>query len=477
MEKMSALDASFLDVEDAVSHMHIGSIGIFEGPPPAREELRSMVLGKLPLVPRYRQVVLAVPFSIGRPAWVDDPHFNLDYHLRATGLPAPGGVQELRRLVGRVMSQQLDRSKPLWEMWAVEGLDGGRWALISKIHHCMVDGVAGTDLLAIVMDRERRPTSPPVRAFSPRAAPRTGMLVASGIAENLLIPWQVARALSSPDRALRRGREAARGLLRLRGVASPTPSSSLNGPLGAHRRWSWARAELSEIKEVRAALGGTVNDVVLAAITGGFRRLILSRGESVERVLRTLVPVSVRSATEHGMYNNRVSAMFADLPVGIEDPADRLRSITAQMADLKESHEAVAGEVLTSLGGFAPPLLLALAERLATRVPQQSVDTVTTNVPGPQHPLYACGRRMLESFPYVPLGGHVRVGVAIYSYDGACTFGVTGDYDTAPDIEVLCEGIDRSVRELLGRARAGAAKGKARKRARGRDPRAARAAS
>ena len=182
MEKMSALDASFLDVEDAVSHMHIGSIGIFEGPPPAREELRGMVLGKLPLVPRYRQVVLAVPFSIGRPAWVDDPHFNLDYHLRATGLPAPGGVQELRRLVGRVMSQQLDRSKPLWEMWAVEGLDGGRWALISKIHHCMVDGVAGTDLLAIVMDRERRPAIRPcrhsrlgprrVRACSSRAGSR-----------------------------------------------------------------------------------------------------------------------------------------------------------------------------------------------------------------------------------------------------------------------------------------------------------------
>ena len=477
MEKMSALDASFLDVEDAVSHMHIGSIGIFEGPPPLYEELRGMVLGKLPLVPRYRQVVCTIPLSVGRPAWVDDPHFNLDYHLRRTGLPAPGGEQELRRLVGRVMSQQLDRSKPLWEMWAVEGLDRDRWVLISKIHHCMVDGVSGTDLIAVLMDREPVSAPPAVRAWAPQAPPSPAMLLASGIAENLLIPWEAARALSSPDRILQRGGEAVRGLLRFADVTRPTPRSSLNGPLGPHRRWSWARARLSEVKEVRTALGGTVNDVVLAAITGGFRRLIISRGESVDRVVRTLIPVSVRSSTEQGVYNNRVSAMFADLPVGIEDPVERLHSIRAQMADLKESHEAVAGEVLTSLGGFAAPLLLALAERLATRVPQHNVNTVTTNVPGPQYPLYACGRRMLESLPYVPLGGHVRVGVAIYSYDGACTFGVTGDYDAAPDIDILCEGIERSMAELLSRSRGRARARRSRRLTRGSSQRASQAAS
>ena len=477
MEKMSALDASFLDVEDAVSHMHIGSIGIFEGPPPAEEELRGMVLGKLPLVPRYRQVVRTVPLSIGRPVWVEDPHFNLDYHLRRTGLPAPGGVQELRRLVGRVMSQQLDRSKPLWEMWAVEGLDADRWAIISKIHHCMVDGVAGTDLIAVLMDREPLARPPAPQPWEARSGPPTGLLLASGIAENLLIPWRVARALCSRERVLSRGGQAARGLVRLRGVTLPTAESSLNGPLGPHRRWSWARAQLSEIREVRTALGGTVNDVVLASVTGGFRRLLISRGESVDRVLRTLVPVSVRSADEKGVYNNRVSAVFADLPVGIEDPVARLRSIRAQMDDLKESHEAVAGEVLTSLGGFAAPLLLALAERLATRVPQHNVNTVTTNVPGPQQPLYACGRRMLESLPYVPLGGHVRVGVAIYSYDGACSFGVTGDYDAAPDIDVLCEGIEQSMSELLDLARSRRRSGGTRKPARGRGRGAARAAS
>jgi diacylglycerol O-acyltransferase / wax synthase len=455
MERMSALDATFLEVEDAVTHMHIGSLGIFEGPPPLHEELREMVLGKLALVPHYRQAVRFVPLGMGRPSWVDDAHFNLDYHLRRTGLPAPGGEKELRRLVGRVMSQQLDRAKPLWEMWIVEGLDAGRWALISKIHHCMVDGVAGSDLISVLLDRERKPEPATKDTWEPRSSPGGVMLLAQAIGHTLLSPSEAVRALPPPRQILERAQETAQGLLRMRGLIKPTPASSLNGPVGPHRRWDWARAQLSDIKIVRSALGGTVNDVVLACITGGFRRLLLSRGESVDRVVRTLVPVSVRSASEHGDYNNRVSAMFAELPVSIEDPVKRLSSIRAQMADLKDSHEAVAGEVLTSLAGFAPPLLLALAERLATRVPQNSVNTVTTNVPGPQHPLYAGGRRMLESLPYVPLGGHVRVGVAIFSYDGACTFGVTGDYDTAPDIDVLCAGIEASLSELLKLAGSG----------------------
>jgi WS/DGAT/MGAT family acyltransferase len=453
MEKMTALDASFLDLEDPVSHMHIGSVCIFEGPRLPAEELRGMVLAKLPRVPRYRQVVRAVPFSVGRPVWVDDQHFNLDYHLRRTGLAAPGGDEELRRLVGRIMSQQLDRAKPLWEMWVVEALDAERWALISKVHHCMVDGVAGTELTDALMDREPLPTPPVTDTWKPRPVPASPVLLARGVADTLLIPWEVVSAVPGPGKLLRRSGEAAQGLLRMRGLTVPTPPSSLNGPLGPHRRWSWARARLAEIKEVRTALGGTVNDVVLACISGGFRHLLTTRGEAVERRVRTLVPVSVRSADERGTYNNRVSAMFADLPVGIDDPVARLHSITAQMADLKHSHEAVAGEVLTSLTGFAPPMLLALGERMATRLPQRSVNTVTTNVPGPQYPLYACGRRMLEAFPYVPLGGHVRVGVAIYSYDGACTFGVTADYDAAPDVDVLCEGIQESLAELLRSAR------------------------
>ncbi|MGA2321617.1 MAG: wax ester/triacylglycerol synthase family O-acyltransferase [Solirubrobacteraceae bacterium] len=447
MQRLSALDASFLEVEDAVTHMHIGSVALFEGPAPRYEELRAMVLGKLALVPRYRQIVRFVALSAGRPVWVDDPHFNLDYHLRATGLPAPGGERELRELVGRVMSQQLDRAKPLWEMWIVEGLGEQRWAFVSKTHHCMVDGVSASDLLTVILDRAPAPTRKD--SWRPQPAPAGLELLGRALALNLIGRCEGARALLAPRQLARRGQDAARGLLRMRGVIKPPPPSSLNGAVGPNRRWSLARAKLSAVKTARGTLGGTVNDVVLACITGGFRRLLISRGESVDRVVRTLVPVSVRSPGEHGVYNNRVSAIFADLPVAIEDPVLRLQSISAQMADLKESKEAVAGEVLTSLSGFAPPMLLALAERLGTRVPQHNINTVTTNVPGPQHPLYAAGRRMLEAFPYVPLAGHVRVGVAIFSYNGAITFGVTGDYDTAPDIEVLCEGIEEGLAELL----------------------------
>jgi len=348
-----------------------------------------------------------------------------------------------------VMSQQLDRSKPLWEMWIAEGLEEDRWALVSKVHHCMVDGVAGSDLLTVLLDRERDPAPTASQAWTPKAAPDGLALLAQALVGDLLVGYAAARALRTPFELLRRGQDAARGLLRMRGLVRPAPPSSLNGSVGPHRRWSMARARLADVKTVRASFGGTVNDVVLACITGGFRALLLSRGESVERVVRTMVPVSVRSPGEHGEYNNRVSAMFAELPVAIEDPVGRLRSISAQMGDLKQSNEAVAGEVLTALGGFAPPLLLALGERLATRVPQHNINTVTTNVPGAQYPLYAGGRKMLEAFPYVPLGGHVRVGVAIFSYDGALTFGVTGDYDTAADIEVVCDGIERAMAELL----------------------------
>jgi WS/DGAT/MGAT family acyltransferase len=244
--------------------------------------------------------------------------------------------------------------------------------------------------------------------------------------------------------------EVGRGLANLRRVAEPGPATSLNGPIGPHRRWDWARSSLADVKRIRKAHGGTVNDVVLAAITRGFRDLLLDRGEPVEgRAVRTLVPVSVRAEHERGTYNNKVSAMFADLPVAIDDPVQRLRSISEQMQRLKESGQAVAAERLTALGGFAPAMLLALAGRVGTRVPQRAVNTVTTNVPGPQHPLYLAGRRMLEAFPFVPLGGSVRVGVAIFSYDSNISFGVTGDRDAAPDIGVLCRGIERGMAELM----------------------------
>jgi diacylglycerol O-acyltransferase len=455
MQTMSPLDASFLHIEDAVTHMHIGSVGIFEGPAPGAGEVRSAIAARLPLVPRYRQKVRFVPLALGRPIWVDDPHFNLDYHVRRTGLPAPGGDEELRTLVGRVMSQQLDRAKPLWEMWVVEGLDDGRWALISKTHHCMVDGVSATDLMSVILSKEREAEPQDADAWSPGPEPGSVALVTHSLALRAASPYEAMRTVLSaargPRRVARKSFDTARGVVNLRPLLNPNPARSLNGPIGPHRRWDWARARLSDVKQIRAAHDATINDVVLAAITHGFRELLLSRGESVKgRVIRTLVPVSVRAEDQHGTYNNKVSAMFAELPVEIEDPVGRLESLHEQMQHLKHSGQAVAAEQLTALSGFAPGMLLALAGRVGTRLPQNSVNTVTTNVPGPQRPLYLSGRRLLEAFPFVPLGGHVRIGVAIFSYDGGINFGVTGDYDKALDIGVLCRGIEGGVQELLG---------------------------
>ena len=454
MDRMSPLDASFLHVEDAVSHMHIGSVAVFEGPPPDPDDFAQMVEGKLPAVPRYRQKVRFVPLQLARPVWVDDPHFQLGYHLRHTALAAPGRDRELRNLVGRVMSQQLDRHKPLWEMWIVEGLEHDHWALVSKVHHCMVDGVSGTDLLTVVLDAEPEPARPMPDSWHPESEPSSTRLVRDALLDLAASPYEQLRALRSATRAPRQAvgqlEEVARGLRAWTGVVRPTQASSLNGPIGPHRRWDWARTTLADVKTVRRGLGGTVNDIVLTVLTRGFRDLLLGRGESVDdRVVRTLVPVSVRTSGERGTYNNRVSAMIAELPVGLVDPAERLAAIRAQMDDLKESKQAVAGEVLTSLSGFAPSLLLALGTRVAMRIPQRNVNTVTTNVPGPQHQLYACGRPMLEAFPFVPLASTVRVGVAIFSYNGMLNYGVTGDYDTAPDIAVLCGGVEAGMTELL----------------------------
>lgn len=453
MQTMSHVDASFLHIEDAVSHMHIGPVGIFEGPAPGPEEVPAAIAARLPLVPRYRQKVRFVPYDLGRPVWVD-PHFNLDYHVRRTALPSPGGDQELRNLVGRVMSQQLDRAKPLWELWVVEGLGEGRWALISKVHHCMVDGVAASDLLSVLLDSERNPSPAAPEAWKPEREPSTAELVAHALAERAASPYEGLRtalaAVRDPSRLVREGFEVGQGLANLQRVSAPGSATSLNGPLGPHRRWAWARSRLADVKRIREAHGGTVNDVVLAAITGGFRDLLLARGEHVQgRVVRTVVPVSVRAGHERGTYDNKVSAMFAELPVEIEDPVARLESIREQMHNLKRSGQAVAAERLTALSGFAPAELLALAGRVASQVPQHAVNMVTTNVPGPQHPLFLCGRRMLEAFPWCPLSGHLRIGVAIFSYDGNITFGVTGDRDTTPDIAVLCEGIERGIEQLL----------------------------
>jgi diacylglycerol O-acyltransferase len=452
MEWMSAIDSSFLHIENDVTPMHIGGVSLFEGPPPAFAELKEMVAGKLDLVPRYRQKVRFMPLGAGTPAWVEDPHFSLDYHVRHTAVPAPGSEEQLRQMAARVFSQALDRNKPLWELWSVEGLADGRWALLSKVHHCMVDGVAATDLMSVMFSDTS--TGGPRRAFSPPPEPSSVELLARTLAHKVSPAGQLQslrRAVQAPRETLRTVAEATRAAAAASSRLRPVAGGTLTGPIGPHRRWAWADVRLTDVKTVRSALGGTVNDVVLTIITAGFRELLDARGEppGPDQVVRTMVPVSVRRRGERGVYNNRVSAVFAGLPVGLDEPRQRLERIRAEMDGIKETKQAVAGDVLSSLSGFAPPLLLALGSRLVTASPRLNMHTATTNVPGPQQPVQTLGRRMLESYPFVPVVGSVRIVVAIFSYDGGLYFGVTGDYDGAPDIEVLTAGISRGMKDLL----------------------------
>jgi diacylglycerol O-acyltransferase len=449
VQAMSVQDAMFLHVENDVTPMHIGGVSIFEGPPPPFEELRSMVEGKLNLTPRYRQKVRFVPLGMGEPVWVDDPHFNIDYHLRHSAVPSPGTEDQLRATAARVFSQHLDRSKPLWEIWMVQGLEDDRWALLSKVHHCMVDGVAATDMMSLMFGEAPESTNGEVWQAEPE--PSDLDLITYSARHRIRDPAaQIRFALRAPSEVLHAFAGGAKALLAAAPALRPS-TSSLTGPIGPHRVWSWASASLADVKRVRSTLGGTVNDVVLTLITNGYRMLLESRGESVgtDSVVRTMVPVSVRAPGEKGEYNNRVSAVFARLPVGLDDSAERLAAIRAQMDGIKSSKQAVAGDALAQLSGFAPPLLLALGSRAATRSARLNMDTATTNVPGPQVPLQTLGRTMLQSYPFVPIVGTIRIVVAIFSYDGQLYFGVTGDRDHAPDVDVLSDGIEADVQRLL----------------------------
>jgi len=461
MEILGPLDASFLYLEDGITHMHIGSCAVFGGPVPAYRDVAGAISAKLGQVPRYRQVVRFVPMQLGRPVWVDDPHFTLDYHVRNTALPPPGGPAELRQLMGWVMSQELDRHRPLWETWMVDGLQDGRWALISKLHHCLADGVSGTDLLSVVLDRDPHPAPAAAGEWAPEPAPSDLRLATDAVARLVFSPYEqmraVRRMLRTPGRTLRQLRDLTSGWESYAQRLTPTARSSFTGSIGPHRRWTWAAADLADLKTVRRTFGGTLNDVILAVITGGLRRLLLHRGEDVDRlVIRTLGPVSIRRETERGTPGNRVSAIYAELPVAIGDPLERLSSVRRQMDSLKQSHQVLAGESITALGDLAPFIVVVAAERAAMRVlrrmPENSVQTVTTDVPGPDYPLYLLGREMHEYLPFVPIAQGVRIGVAIITYHGRVAFGITGDYDSAPDIDVLAHGIDDAIAELVSLA-------------------------
>jgi diacylglycerol O-acyltransferase len=457
-DRLSAIDASFLHQEGHASHMHVGAVAIFEGPPPSHDEFVEHLESRLHLVPRYRQKLAVPPLQMGRPFWVDDPSFNLDYHIRHSALPSPGSLEQLRLLVGRIFSQRLDRSKPLWEVWLVQGLEDNRFVLISKTHHALVDGISGVDISTVLFDLEPVPQPPSGDdGWAPAPEPSDAELVAEGVKGLVRTPADLAGralgALQRPGRTLEQAWEAAEGLGEVAwGGFNPAPDVPLNVPIGPHRRVWWVRSSLDDFKTIKNALGGTVNDVVLAVVAGALGRWLRSRGVKTEGLeLRALVPVSIRGENEQGTLGNRIAAMRGPLPVYAHDPAERLRIVREGMKGLKESKQALGAEVISGLERFAPPTLLAQASRLnfSTRL----FNLIVTNVPGPQFPLYLLGREMEEIVPIAFLPEDHALAIAIMSYNGKVDFGLLGDYDAMPDIDRFGELLEESLEELLALAR------------------------
>jgi diacylglycerol O-acyltransferase / wax synthase len=455
-DRLTGLDASFLHLEDDAAHMHVAAVMVFDGEPPHIDEIAEGIGARLHLVPRYRQKLAFVPFGQGRPRWVDDPHFNLRYHVRHTALPEPGTEEQLKRLAGRVFSQRLDRDKPLWEMWVVEGLDGGdRFAVLSKTHHALVDGVSGIDIMSVLFDTKPEPDAlPPAeeKRWLPAPTPSGAQLLAEALVERATVPSEVVRGARALVRGPRRIAETALGSAS--GVASmvraglrPAPKTPYNEHIGPHRRFTWVRMQLADVKAIKNSLGGTVNDVMLATVAGALRRHLLRRGFDVTGVeLKVMVPVSVRPQEARGALGNQVAAMMAPLPVGIEQPVERMERISDSMAHLKSGGQAVGAQVLTELTGFAPPNIMSQAARVVAR--QRMFNLVVTNVPGPQFPLYMMGRRLDGLFPMVPLAPNQALGIAIMSYNGTINFGLVGDFDLMSDLDDLAGDLHASLVEL-----------------------------
>jgi WS/DGAT/MGAT family acyltransferase len=452
--RLTALDSSFLHLEDGGAHMHVAAVMTFDGPAPAYDELLDAIQARLHLVPRYRQRLAFVPLGQGRPRWVDDPHFNAGYHIRHTALPAPGGDDELKRLAARVFGQRLDRSKPLWEIWLVEGLSDDRFAILSKTHHAVVDGVSGVDIVSVLFDTapDPAPPAPPSSPWLPRPMPTSTELLAEALLERTTVPAEAVRGVRALTRTPRLvARRVARGVGGLGSMAAaslnPAPRSPLNVPIGPHRRYTWVDADLARFKAVKSALGGTVNDVVLTGVALALGRWMRGRGEETDGVvLRAMVPVSVRAEAERGALGNRVATMWAPLPVGVEDPVACFEEVHEAMRGLKESGQAVGAETLTQLADFAPPTIMSQAARLQAR--QRFFNLVVTNVPGPQLPLYLLGRRLRGLYPVVPLALRQALGIAIMSYNGRLGFGLLGDFDALPDLEDIAAHLEDAIDDL-----------------------------
>jgi diacylglycerol O-acyltransferase len=452
-DRLSGLDASFLALEKGGAHMHVGSVLVFEGEAPPYEELLAHIERRLHLVPRYRQRLAFPPLAQARPVWVDDPHFNAGYHVRHTALPAPAGEEELRRLAGRIFSQQLDRAKPLWEIWMVQRVGDGRFALVCKTHHALVDGISGVDIMTVLFDLEPEPPeAEPPPPWHPRPEPSDAALVADALVERAAVPLDLARAAAAavahPAGAVGTVARTVGGLASMAAAGlAGAPPSPLNTRIGPHRRFTWAQAELGVFKAVKGALGGTVNDVVLTVVTGALRAYLLRHGRDPSGLeLKAMVPVSIRADSERGALGNRVSAIYAPLPVGVEDPLARFRAVHDALGDLKGSGQAVGAEALTRLAGFAAPTVLDQAARLQSL--QRFFNVTVTNVPGPQFPLYVLGRRLEAFYPKVPLVTNTALGIAIMSYDGHVFFGLLGDFDAMPDLDAVADDLRAAIVEL-----------------------------
>ena len=449
-DRLTGLDTSFLHMERAGAHMHVASTIIFEGEAPSHQEFRDHIASRLHLVPRFRQKLRFIPFDQGRPVWVDDPHLNLEYHVRQTALPAPGSDEQLRNLAARIFSQQLDRSKPLWELWLVEGLRGDRFAIVGKSHHALVDGVSGVDITTVLFDVDAEPqgrsSSPP--PWLARPEPTDLKLFSDAMKERLTSPKEIVRGF----RAVLRGpRQVLRGVgatSKMVGAGLSAPHTVFNVEIGPHRRFAITQTDLAELKRVKDAHGGTVNDVILSVVAGAIGKYLRARGHSTEGLeMRAMVPVSVRAAEEHGSLGNRITAMMAPLPIWAEDPVERLHIVTEQMGDLKSSGQAVGAEILTKVTDFAPTTIASQAARLQPA--QRFFNLVVPNVPGPQFPLYVLGRKMESIFPMVPLARRQALCVGIMSYNGQVNFGLVGDYDAMADLDSFALDLEAATDEVI----------------------------
>jgi len=464
-ERLGALDASFLGIEDGTCHMHVGAVLIFDAAPlrtPSGgidiDRIRAAIQGRLGLVPRFRQRLAYVPYE-RVPIWVDDDRFRLAYHVRHTALPQPGDERVLKRLVGRIMSQPLDRKRPLWEMWVVEGLDGDRFALVSKTHHCMVDGISGADLMSVLLDATPDSGVGTPEPWKPAPPPSGARLVLDAALRRAAQPREAlraaVRAATAPRQRLRDVSEAAAGLADLFAPAfSPVSPTPLNVEVGPHRRFDWTAMKVADLKAVKSVLGGTLNDVVLATVSGALRAFFTRRGVDPDQLtIRALVPVSVRTEDERGALGNRVTQLNAPLPVDRADPVARLEAVRKALAGLKESRQALGGEVLTAISDWTVPNLLVQAVRLAART--RPYNLVVTNVPGPQIPLYLQGARMRTAYPVVPLFENLALVVGLFSYDGGLFWGLNADWEQIPDLHDFVLALEGSFAELQ-RAAAGA---------------------